>query len=598
MADINATLPEQLIGNILHEEERHESNHFRLARELTRPASAPPVLHISNSDNHEIFNQPSMMGPDPEAFRATPEYIAYYYSLRPHDPRLPTPIVGWEYGTHAAYHAPHCMFLVRVASSSTSLSSSTTSSTSSSPVPLNTTQQPPLQPSQSKILSRSLVDKIQQDFPDTPSPIIIKKPGSVPSGSNTPTESPNKNGRSKNNDSADHNDHAEDNNSASSNSSNAPAGFSGSSSNPLSSSASGALQGRNSFPSQTGVPAQHIMPHPNNHFQSHQSQLHHMSGQQGHIQVQHPHMLHHPHHPSTLSHGHAQVHGAPHPGMLVQSSVGGGTGSGAIMPTPMYYPEDVSLNSRMASLSLDQRKPRGSPFDPFPVMMGNPSSGMQGTVSAPLSSSGSNLGASSNPSLSSKEMGGLDDSSKLYANGVGGNYYGFPTGPSLRHFYPSSHHVIGNNAGSNSGGLQSGGSTGAGSLASNQGVSSSLNSSFSSNAYPVVHHMVKRGQVENPLAMAPVPAQTSTASARNMIPDYFSSAVYANSMSSSPPSEPELPPPQHFGREVGSSGHVISLLFLYFCRTSGKAMAPILQVQLVLIAELLTTHLRTIDMAF
>jgi hypothetical protein len=114
------TLPEtQLIGNILHDGDealdkqsngKHASHqphlnvaqsHFQIAQQTGRPASAPPLFHLHQAEMHEqqqvqVTNVPQMATEITNDVRYTPDYYAYYYSQRPLDPRLPPPLISWE----------------------------------------------------------------------------------------------------------------------------------------------------------------------------------------------------------------------------------------------------------------------------------------------------------------------------------------------------------------------------------------------------------------------------------------------------------------------------------------------------------------------
>jgi hypothetical protein len=159
-----SVLPEQLVGHVLLEDERalltqsnnenissHES--FKQSQEINRPSSAPPVLNIPVHQEGLGNVMPQGDIPDSEAYRYSADYFAYYYSQRPHDARLPIPLLTWEQyayvrGLQGVPEGTNCEF-------SENGGPGTNWKTSSAP---------------------SLVDKIQSDFPSTPSNVVLSSP--------------------------------------------------------------------------------------------------------------------------------------------------------------------------------------------------------------------------------------------------------------------------------------------------------------------------------------------------------------------------------------------------------------------------------------
>jgi hypothetical protein len=190
----HTSIPEQLIGNILldpNEDRSDTTSRLKLARDLVRPASAPPVIHPSNSTENRDMGMQYL---DPESnFRSPQEYFAYCYSLRPVDPRLSAPVPNWgQYNNN--YHQ-------RVVQDDGNFPQDFQE------VPDNIDMWQMMQPSMMPPSmvhphvhaqpmnpdrlrsSSSVVDKIQKDFPSTPSPIIKKTSGSASPHSESPKKS-------------------------------------------------------------------------------------------------------------------------------------------------------------------------------------------------------------------------------------------------------------------------------------------------------------------------------------------------------------------------------------------------------------------------
>jgi hypothetical protein len=203
--------------------------HF--AQQQGRPASAPPSVHL-RSDNSSGPLTASTNQISPNDIRLSPEYFYYYYSQRPLDPRLPPPLISWEqtfYHTMEAYnqhsdghendesvdessqplvyqqsHLPLQSQPQMQSQSSSQVGPQATTASREAPrvAPYYLTQQhaaiaahkqhthesseeghlneeqrlarPPLV-SPTVARPKSLVDKIQSDFPRTPSPVIAKQ---------------------------------------------------------------------------------------------------------------------------------------------------------------------------------------------------------------------------------------------------------------------------------------------------------------------------------------------------------------------------------------------------------------------------------------
>jgi len=165
-------LPEQLVGHVLLEDDRammtqsnnenikqsHES--FKHSQEISRPSSAPPNIPVHQE---ELGNIPRSDIPESEAYRYSADYFAYYYSQRPNDTRLPIPLLTWEQYSYVRG-------LQGVPEGEYSENGPNTNwKTSSAP---------------------SLVDKIQSDFPSTPSNVVLTSPIAI--------SSPNKKGNNDN----------------------------------------------------------------------------------------------------------------------------------------------------------------------------------------------------------------------------------------------------------------------------------------------------------------------------------------------------------------------------------------------------------------
>jgi len=167
-----------LVGTLLHEAESR--TRFQLGQETNRSASAPPVIH-SRNDSHTII--PQHQGeqlPDSEAYRYTVEYFGYYLNHRHIDPRLPPPLITWDQyartvqgqqmpqrprGEEPLMIHPHPESHTHVNSHSFGITQAPIGTSSSSSLDWN-----------HRVSSPSLVDKIQLDFPSTPSHIVSGHP--------------------------------------------------------------------------------------------------------------------------------------------------------------------------------------------------------------------------------------------------------------------------------------------------------------------------------------------------------------------------------------------------------------------------------------
>jgi len=196
-----------LIGNILTEESfrEHELAELRARMGDIRSSSAPPNLalqeQIQNQLSHAEYME-MLEGISPEDPRLDPNYYAYYYSHRPLDPRLPPPIFSWQAWSEHFHNLNHQrerelhnerQQLRTSRDSYNSSSDSLHSSSETVPLPRGDLVAP--QPRHGKSASgygsggrsapgvgaghgpigskpkKSLVERIQQDFPRTPSPI-------------------------------------------------------------------------------------------------------------------------------------------------------------------------------------------------------------------------------------------------------------------------------------------------------------------------------------------------------------------------------------------------------------------------------------------
>jgi len=166
----------QLIGNILADEmEGHAMS--RTSREpggtLTdaakvdlanlRSTSAPPVLR---EHDLKLFSTVAGEQISPQDPRLDPAYYAYYYSQRPLDPRLPPPLIAPFPGTNTF---SQFSFLHK------DRTGTDNNQTEDEPEDEENGADSSVWPSNGDFdKPKSLVDKIQQDFPRTPSPIYQK----------------------------------------------------------------------------------------------------------------------------------------------------------------------------------------------------------------------------------------------------------------------------------------------------------------------------------------------------------------------------------------------------------------------------------------
>eukprot|EP00698_Gefionella_okellyi_P002291 TRINITY_DN120_c0_g1_i1.p1 TRINITY_DN120_c0_g1~~TRINITY_DN120_c0_g1_i1.p1 ORF type:complete len:716 (-),score=176.46 TRINITY_DN120_c0_g1_i1:77-2224(-) len=172
-----------LIGDILDEERPKGGKPVRtpldkVAHGEFRSTSAPPVLPIA-APAPEVL--------DPTDPRLNPAYVQYYYQQRALNPRLPPPVALYpnpqqvlalmqqqaaQVQLQTQLASQYAMQQLVEAEATSASANATTSSLSLSqqPSPTDTQDPHPHWPLEDK--PRSVVDKIQQDFPRTPSPAI------------------------------------------------------------------------------------------------------------------------------------------------------------------------------------------------------------------------------------------------------------------------------------------------------------------------------------------------------------------------------------------------------------------------------------------
>jgi len=133
-----------------------------------RSSSAPPVLPDNEFKTASPVNAETINPQDP---RLDPAYYTYYYSQRPLDPRLPPPLIGPYGGTPNMNSSfSHFPFMNQQQNGQQSPNDKKGSSDDDMK-PSDKEWSPSLVDSSQEVKPKSLVDKIQQDFPRTPSPI-------------------------------------------------------------------------------------------------------------------------------------------------------------------------------------------------------------------------------------------------------------------------------------------------------------------------------------------------------------------------------------------------------------------------------------------
>eukprot|EP01114_Cavostelium_apophysatum_P015790 TRINITY_DN437_c0_g1_i1.p1 TRINITY_DN437_c0_g1~~TRINITY_DN437_c0_g1_i1.p1 ORF type:complete len:807 (-),score=226.65 TRINITY_DN437_c0_g1_i1:175-2595(-) len=149
-----------------------------------RSSSAPPILP-ENSQDYKTSVQPE--GISPQDPRLDPAYYAYYYSRRPLDPRLPPPLISpFPHGSFGTSSFSHFNFVNPQQNGNGGPTEAELQSAQLQDIMLrkagedmkNDGDVPQDYPSHLLFddvgKPKSLVDKIQQDFPRTPSPIYSK----------------------------------------------------------------------------------------------------------------------------------------------------------------------------------------------------------------------------------------------------------------------------------------------------------------------------------------------------------------------------------------------------------------------------------------
>jgi len=168
------SISEQLVGNLLEDDLVRTDRLPRFPKE-TRPSplvqQQHPIQHesvsfLTSQSSHQSFQDASSLpeAVDPkEAYRYTIDYFAYYFSLRNIDPRLPMPLITWE-----QYNYAHAAQLNQRKMDESHLHYEG-GGMSQTPNHSNVTS---IDWNNQRVSSPSLVDKIQSDFPTTPSHIV------------------------------------------------------------------------------------------------------------------------------------------------------------------------------------------------------------------------------------------------------------------------------------------------------------------------------------------------------------------------------------------------------------------------------------------
>lgn len=167
----------QLIGNILHDdmEGSHSiitrgGSHLELSKLASmRSTSAPPVVPKTDFSIISPLMGEKISPQDP---RLDPAYYTYYYSQRPLDPRLPPPLITPYPGTAYPYYVSQEQEHRDLNHEYEDLDDDQKESI---PVGWPSSGATAVElDSSGGVKPKSLVDKIQQDFPRTPSPIYSK----------------------------------------------------------------------------------------------------------------------------------------------------------------------------------------------------------------------------------------------------------------------------------------------------------------------------------------------------------------------------------------------------------------------------------------
>jgi len=177
-----------LIGNILSDGEEGSPNMSSNSNQVNsrdplaeaklkyaniRSSSAPPVL----PDNEFKVTTVTGESISPQDPRLDPAYYTYYYSQRPLDPRLPPPLIpyGTPTGLNNTFSSHQFPFLGQQQNGQQSPQNDSHDAQTASPSldeeSKNNEKDWPGITDQQEVKPKSLVDKIQQDFPRTPSPI-------------------------------------------------------------------------------------------------------------------------------------------------------------------------------------------------------------------------------------------------------------------------------------------------------------------------------------------------------------------------------------------------------------------------------------------
>jgi len=160
----------QLIGNILADDMDsqqiggRERTHLETTSKFSnhRSTSAPPVMPKNNENFIQSITGETISPQDP---RLDPAYYAYYYSQRPLDPRLPPPLISpYPVSSFPNFRQQNENKLQNGNDLENDIDDEEDSKNDSISIPWSSEGDKP----------KSLVDKIQQDFPRTPSPIYQK----------------------------------------------------------------------------------------------------------------------------------------------------------------------------------------------------------------------------------------------------------------------------------------------------------------------------------------------------------------------------------------------------------------------------------------
>jgi len=127
-------------------------------------------------DEQSVKAQKPQVAPG-EEYRWDPAYYQYYYSQRPIDPRLPPPLCSWQDVQN--YQQLHKAYAEQAAKEERSAA-------------MPTVEEHAPQTNDDEVQQKTLIDRIQEDFPRTPSPMLtevgIQRPRSAASASPGPEE--------------------------------------------------------------------------------------------------------------------------------------------------------------------------------------------------------------------------------------------------------------------------------------------------------------------------------------------------------------------------------------------------------------------------